>query len=384
MSILVKLIYSNSIAIEPTHDGVSYNRLAHTLLANNFTYDEEYGTRRAPGYPTFLAIVYTIFGKNNFASVLIVQSIVSSSLILIIFKISNYFFSTGASLLSASIVSIYPIFIYYSAIILSEILFLNLLYLAVLTVLVGGIRENTYYISAGGIFFGLATLFRPVSLLIPILFLIYYLVTVPKTRRMVFTMGVFLSLFVLTIIPWIIRNNIYYEKQFILTSEFGYQIFTSNNKYANGAGIWEPDVKKEFDAYYKEFISEYKEDKEIQSVYVKKAIEYAIENPKHYFLLMWKKFLRFWNLFPQTNKKIHSVISVASYGILLPFSIVGFLTTIKEKKVWILHLIVIYFTILHCTISYGSIRFRLSIEPILIIFGSFALSRLYNKIKINV
>lgn len=62
---------------------ISYDWLDNGLFitANNFPVDQSLNTARLPSYPAFLALIFSIFGRENFTAVLVFQSLVSAATI---------------------------------------------------------------------------------------------------------------------------------------------------------------------------------------------------------------------------------------------------------------------------------------------------------------
>jgi hypothetical protein len=113
------------------------------------------------------------------------------------------------------------------------------------------------------------------------------------------------------------------------------------------------------------------------------AFEFIKENPEKFVELAGLKFIRFWRLWPyapeyETTKYI--VMSLLSYGVVLLLSILFIMKYLKEYfwKVLPIILLIAYFTAVHMVLI-GSIRYRLPIEPFLIIFASFMFVKYYNK-----
>jgi hypothetical protein len=68
---------------------------------------------------------------------------------------------------------------------------------------------------------------------------------------------------------------------------------------------------------------------------------------------------------------------VFSYGLLLPFFLVGMMFSLQlHQKPWLLFFWILNFCLV-TLIAHGSTRFRLPVEPVLILFGSLALERLW-------
>ncbi|HOL22878.1 MAG TPA: hypothetical protein PLQ41_08530, partial [bacterium] len=95
------------------------------------------------------------------------------------------------------------------------------------------------------------------------------------------------------------------------------------------------------------------------------------------------KFKRFWNVIPNASeftKPIYRIVSVFSFGIMLPFFILGFFITLKNKKMWFIHSLIILFTVFHI-IFLSSIRYRVPIEPFYIIIAVYGFFWLKDRVS---
>ena len=97
------------------------------------------------------------------------------------------------------------------------------------------------------------------------------------------------------------------------------------------------------------------------------------------------KFKSFWQLYPYAAayKGIsYKILSIASYGLVLIFSLLFLISNFKKFFLRISPLITIIFltTAIHC-VTIASVRYRFPIEPILIIFASYYIFERFKVIK---
>ena len=117
------------------------------------------------------------------------------------------------------------------------------------------------------------------------------------------------------------------------------------------------------------------------------AFEFIKENPNRFIELAGIKFIRFWRLWPyapEYEKPLYIVISILSYGMVLLFSIVFLVQYLKQyfRTISPILLLILYLTAVHM-ILIGSIRYRLPLEPFLIMFASVASLKIYQRFKGN-
>lgn len=181
-SLTVKLtIFIKVYPIAPSHiltnDFLSYEPPARALIkTGRFTVnpDEPHmpETKRTPGYPVFIAAIYSIFGED-YLFIVIAQILISIGTILITYLVARTLRDPQTALLSALLLSMCVVSIEYSQLLQTETLFTFLLLIGVLYGIrlilgKGGWRKNTLFL---GITLALATLVRPIGyyLIFPVL-----------------------------------------------------------------------------------------------------------------------------------------------------------------------------------------------------------------------
>ena len=172
--------------------------------------------------------------------------------------------------------------------------------------------------------------------------------------------------------PWWIHQYNKYGEIVRLNLGDGIVLYSGNNPLnKSGGGVLDPIKGPDMDMSFFDAIDDpIEKNKQMKS----KAFGYIISNPSHFFKMMGVKFIRFWRLWPyspQYEKPLYMIASIFSYGICLLLSI-GFLVTIKFndlKKIAPILMVISYLCLIHM-VTISSIRYRLPIEPFLIIFTS--------------
>jgi hypothetical protein len=91
------------------------------------------------------------------------------------------------------------------------------------------------------------------------------------------------------------------------------------------------------------------------------------------------KLMRFWSVVPTSSKTTprDAVISIFSYGLLLPLALLGVALSFRSvEKPWLLIVWTLNFCLMSL-IAFGSTRFRAPVEPVLVLFGALALERVW-------
>ncbi|MGI6595157.1 MAG: glycosyltransferase family 39 protein [Candidatus Ratteibacteria bacterium] len=338
-----------------------YKVVQNFLTGNGFFVNEGLKGFRPPLYPFILTILYSL--KFNLLGIRLIQCVVSSLTVLLIYLTGKNLFSERVGLWSAIISAIYPFFIFYNGFLLTEICFIFLTVLAVYTII--GSEDKPLLWLKSGISLGLAGLCRPtMQLYLPVVLIhtAFLRATAKEKIKKMFFIVLFFSI---TVSPWVIRNYVVFGK-FIPGTTMGGRVFwEGNNPYSDGGPC----------RYFPEEIEQLPEIQR-DKAYYKKTIDTIKENPSRFLWLAQNKFKRFWNIIPNASEftsPLYRVISVFSFGIMMPFFLLGFLITLKNKKAQYIHSLFIIFTISH-VILLGSIRYRVPLEPfyiILAVYGFF-------------
>ena len=343
-------------------DEYEYFKMVENFLSGKgLIVSENLKAFRPPLYPLILSILYLL--KFNLFGIRIFQAVLSSLTVVFIYLLGKEVFDEKTGFFSSLVSSFYPFFIFYTGFLLTETLFV---FLTVITFfyLVRICEKDGNLSLKAGILIGLTSLTRPnIQLFLPIS--IFQILSLKDKCKKIL---LFIAGFCLTLSPWVIRNYKIFHKFIPGTTMGGWVFWEGNNPYSNGGPC----------SYFPERILEIEEIQRDRILY-KMTFDVIRKNPERFLFLMKNKFKRFWNIVPNApefeKKILYRVISVFSFGIMIPFFIIGFFTSLKNKKAQFFHSLIIFFTIFHM-IFLASIRYRLPIEPFYIIFSLHALCEL--------
>lgn len=210
-------------AIGPGSDARNYITLAtHILSRYEFSvYGEETGYReaaRTPVYPLFVALAYLLSGNRNWF-IIISQCVLDALTALLVFSTAIVLLhSIHAALFAGLLYAMHPHQALYTTQILSETLFTFLIAVFMVFLLIFFIRKRMFFLVVSGILLGIAALTRPIAFyfFIPILFVIF-IVLRRKYKILLQSSLLFLLSFFLTLSPWYVRNYITFRKVFLTT-----------------------------------------------------------------------------------------------------------------------------------------------------------------------
>lgn len=370
------VLWISPYAFLPEGDASAYDLSAQNLVAGrglSTTSLKEYpplpDTRRMPLYPIFLATIYKVFG-TNYTAARVMQAFMASLLCIMIYYLGSTMFNQSVGLMAASYAAIYQPFIRYlfyggPAFLLSEQLFSFLLVLMGLVLSTSILTESLSWFFISGIFLGLSTLMRSEIFLFPIfVFLILLYKASWSLKRSLRQFGLITLAFLLMLAPWIFRNYRVHRSFVPLTTLGGRVFYYGNNPLAKG-GYAIPEIAEE------EFIG--LSEVQLDRLYYKKGIEFLKNYPKNLPKLFLKKILVHWFV------RDHNAFNLF-YSFMLPFAIYGFILILYATyKGWtnasyLIPIAFVVYSSLIALVFFGQPRFRLSIEPYLIIMAAYGFS----------
>ncbi len=179
LSFVIKLLlflffYHGSLSQITMPDSATYLAPAKFLLTTGQYLASPHSPMffRTPGYPTFIAALFWLFGEH-LSVIIIAQLVINSMLILLAYLIANRLFSRTVAYIAAVIVALNFLYFGYSLMILTETLFcffISLVFLSGVYLFSNNSRQGLWAFCLG-FFLALATLVRPASyyLIVPIL-----------------------------------------------------------------------------------------------------------------------------------------------------------------------------------------------------------------------
>jgi hypothetical protein len=334
----------------------------------------------------FYGLIYKIFDNYTFFLVAIrmIQSLLLILNAYLVYQISFLLFKNKqASFISFFITLFYPFFIYYQGLLLSETIFITILLLGFFYLYKWyetDFNINKYFLLTN--FFLIFSIYSKATLTILPPILITFFVLLNKKNTIIITKIFFLSLlmWILFLTPWWLRNYTIFNIFVPFTTSSGMNLYLGNNSFNKDGGCdWSIDVNRNLVKNFKK-LSEIEQNRKFKN----EAIKFILENPKQFLNLIWLKFKRFYNI-QFNNKKYRNsylnIVSILSFGIILLFFIISIILLYKQwRKLSPIYILIIYFTILH-SIIISSLRYRLPIEPFMIILASYGIYYLLQKFK---
>src|SRR3990167_3813178 len=378
LALSIRLLYN---ALTPSRPLTVDDSTQWIQTANRFsegkgflTETEGLDPKRAPIYPLFISMITSLFGPN-LDLVKIAQSILGSLNCILIYYLSSHTLGTTIALWSSLICTLYPPFIVYSGILMSETLFtfLLLFFLLLFTKLL--LKPYLKIFIGAGLFLGIANLCRGTLLLFPV-FLLLLPLLIKDQRKWWLKYILLIAINFSIIFPWTWRNYKVYGGFMPVASGgsellwFGTLPWTEQRLFGNA-----PSFQK---------LNLINNPIKNEQLYFKNALNNIILDPTSYFFLTIKKFIFFW-FKPVGQKLTHNKFPIIGQLLFYGHALFIFLTIagiFYSRQFWKnllpIYLIIIYFSLLH-TILAPEPRYRLPIEPLMILF---TVQALYSMIQL--
>ena len=234
IAFVLRLTWAALVPVVPMGDGVAYNALAHTL-AHRGVYGWDAVSPSAywpPGTSAVYAALYVIFGET-FGPIVILNSILSLSVIALTMWLGNMFIGKPAGSLAGFLMAIWPGEVTYVTLLASELPF-TFLVLVGCAVWFNSNLSNLARSVMSGLAFGAATYFRSLAFLLPA---VLWLSAIPKWKKLregaMVTLAVTLVIGLL-ISPWSVRNARIFGHFVPMTTADGVNLWMGNNVKSDG------------------------------------------------------------------------------------------------------------------------------------------------------
>ena len=388
-------------------DSISYNGYAIAILQdNNWIANPDFiGNYRPPVYPIFIAAIYSIFGIDNYSAVYIFQAFLSIMTCFYIYKLSKKIFSERVAILSIIWSGFYIFYLQYVRFLIRETLIFFLIIIFFYHLYLYLVDENRKSKKFWPILLYLLLIHTDPRYLFYLPFFILLFVIYQPIKQGVRNYLVFLSIAVLLMVPWAIRNYIAYDGFVLINTrtldlrpdDQRSSVFYNriSNNVLNFRVINETNNKKYPTEEERNLIKQGlnptgRTADEIEAVLNDVYPASTFFKRKLYWLIeLWRPARFSADYFPFPDARFqgkwslrHNLSNILCYGILLPFMLIGVYYLIRQKNKISIFLIfpILIQTLLH-VLQWGLYRYRVPIDAFIIILASFGFFSMYNMLK---
>jgi 4-amino-4-deoxy-L-arabinose transferase-like glycosyltransferase len=349
-------------------DSLSYTRAAGKLLDSG-----EFGDtyHRAPAYPVFLATIQVVFGNNIFA-IRVIESVIGALVAVVIAALGKRTGGAGVGALAGALWAVYPMGIFIVGLVYPTGLTAVLLACGACCILPYSDEDlSAKRVFAAGLILGLAALTVPIAVA-TIGFLSFWLIYWARDKRFLLV-GLFCLGAAVTILPWTVRNYSVHRQLVLIDARLGIVL---------------PRIG------------------DVASDEADDRVEAILQRPELFAVHFAKEFFYFWRLYPEqlgmtrpkaqeryypdprlikdtmfSSGALTSVISVASTVPLFLFAAIGtvamWLCKERRRDLSLLWTMILSFAIGY-SLFFTKMRYRVPIEPYLMILGAYGLAQTWN------
>ncbi len=340
-------------------DTLSYDEIAHHLVAGEgFRDDDDDRASRLPGYPLFMAAHRALFG-DSYLPIRITQALLGALTCLLLWRLARPILGEGPALSAAAVTAVYPLLVVSSTLLLIEPLYGFLLMLEVALLRSAAETGRRGRAAAAGLAGGAATLIQAGHALL-FVFLLPLAAWTSCRRGRIAIVLTFLAGTAFLPGVWTARNWVVLHAFVPFSTHSGMAVYGSLADV--GRAGWQETAASKEDL----------EEVERNQANLRTGIESARRNRMKILRRAITKQQHFWNFVPNffgyRNWRV-ATLTVPFLPVLLLF-LIGLwrLPRSNPASLWLLAPIV-YTAAVHFFI-FGSIRYRLPVEPFLIAFAT--------------
>lgn len=279
------------------YENIAINIMERQVISKQLDQPHSPTIARVPGYPVFLTIVFSLFGKENQIAVFIIQSSLSFILVLIISKLllkvtHNLFLSKIYCILAITFIPFHA----HNPLLLRETLVAFLLGIQTYLMFYCITTKKNKYVVGLGILHFITVMVSPRMLLFPILFYFLCLFCYPL-KTVTRWVLIHFAIFFILIAPWAYRNYTL-TNSFILTdvsaagiSLWAGTMYTGKGWYPNNAKNVSEEEKLEYSRFY---TTDLIERINVDNIFKKKALANIRNDPVGMVKMTIKKIYYLW------------------------------------------------------------------------------------------
>lgn len=391
LAILVRGAYVGAVVkfnTPPSYDGIFFDQLAVNLTAGKWmvTADNLPTAFRTPGYPFFLASLYTLFG-HSMAVARAGNILLGALTAVLLFPLGvDMFERRRIGWLAALFGAMYPILIYMAGEIYSEILAIFLATLAVVLYAAELRRPSRWRAAAAGLILGMELMVRPnIVFALPFIILWFFLCA---SRQRALKLSAWLVVMLLVfVIPWTLRNYAVFNEFVPLTTQTGVKIWQGNNALADGSGL-EPTAQTWHDGPVPDrFFMGWQALGETESSrrFLNVALTWMQAHPLELVLLVPQKIIRLWSPMAFTTSSNRQLPAIPQGIVLIPwvlFLLSALWGAVVFRREWriLFGLYALCLAVnLEAALTFGGTRYALPMAPALLLLSAAGIDWLFER-----
>jgi len=360
-----------------------------------------------PGFPLIVALLFKIFGES-YLPIIILNAIISSLIPIIIFYLGKEVFNKQVGLISSIWSIFYVLHIRYIPFVLKEV-WLAFLFPLIIYLFIVAIKKDRYFLLLmfSMLYAFLIHIDERFFTYFPILIIAFLLLDIKSWKSGFKKSALFTSVVLFLMVPWLVRNYSVYKRPVILTERtagFTDKIFGYTNQANNDKKGWIQLEQFEWD---ESMIAPILAGEEVPNLIGRryKSLQRGLQHgliPHNYskYKIWWgecKELCRPFRFsyeyvgngfhFEGPWSLIHNLSQGLTYGLLLPFFLIGiyFIIRLRHKYGLFLMVIILINIIIHIFLTiapyYVRNRYRIPIDSFIIIIAFYGIYQIYLQLK---
>ncbi|HCV25646.1 MAG TPA: hypothetical protein DGN59_19485 [Candidatus Latescibacteria bacterium] len=356
-------------------DESKYHSLATSILeGQGYSWGGAPDADWPPLYPIFLSAIYFVFGRGATA-VYCFQALLGAATAYGVYRLSlSIFEDERGAALSAFVIAGYPLLIFLNKSLLSENLYVPLLIWHLYFLHQGLARNSPRHLTTSAALLGLTALTRSFIAPIVVTYGVMFLVILPGRFASRLRAGLsYAMVFGLMLLPWTIRNYIVFEELVPLTTSMGSTLYAGYSMSDYTYGNSPHDEVARVAGQVQQLEGRVAANRYL----MQESLRIIAEHPSRVPALVAKKAAYFmmpfdYDILPRfpdgSNPGFNS-----PYVFFFPFFLVGVWQAYRARCLISPLLVVMGYTLVMCMLILGLPRYRLPVEPIMVLFACFAL-----------
>ncbi|HUP02034.1 MAG TPA: glycosyltransferase family 39 protein [Gemmatimonadota bacterium] len=339
----------------------------------------------APIQPFLMGAAFKAFGAYSVRAAVAIelfQVVVSALSCVLLYFIGRRVFNAPTGLIAATLFALYPPSIHFAVQKLwSTSLLAACLLLLTLMLLGLAARPDLRRGMRVGAVLGFTALVEPVVVAaLPFVLVWLYWHAAGPSRMILKTATGLMVAFCLVISPWLLRNYSVFGEFVFIKSNFGHELFLGNNEYGGGGANQRGSSIRSAFAESGQDPWTRPEEPAFNRFLLHEAIDFMADNPLQTARSILTRVARYWTVMGPVNTW-QEQLSLVTYLAILGLAGAGlFLTDLRNSGVQLLVVFLVsipipnYLTIVH------HYRYRLPIEPFLVLLAAYALYKLLERV----
>lgn len=345
---------------------------------------------RPPGYPFFLAGLYTVTGSKPTAA-RVAQALLGTLIVVLVGLMANRIWDRRTALVCAGLAAVFPPLIVAGASLQVEPFFVVLMLAALLAVLMYRASRRWPWVLLAGFLGGLATLTRGNGVVVLLPLAIGVWIARPRwSRRALVVPLALLAAAAITVAPWTVRNAVVLDAFVPLTTQGGYTLAGTYSEEvridARLPSAWRVPV-----ASIEKLAPQRLDEVALSRRLASAAAEYAAGHPSYVLATAYRNTLRLLHLrdLPyarQTLQRPTGVdssmveLSIISFYVVSVVALIG-LTTRAARQAPLFLWLTPGLLFVSAVLVQGQIRFRVPIDPFVVVLAGLGLVSLWHRLR---